>query len=103
MEMMQNIYFNGRLEDQFWRWRTGYLTKKYHFQTLNPQEKLNYRKGYNDDRKAFPSGAYGNPFEAALFLIKNRDTYALYRRYRSDTTEKQQTAFAAQAAMRSTD
>ena len=76
MEMMQRHYFNGETWANFGDQGNGYLIKKYHFQTLNPEEKT-LIANTTMTVKAFPL-SHVNPFQSTAFLIQNGDAYVLY-------------------------
>jgi 3',5'-cyclic-nucleotide phosphodiesterase len=76
MEMMESHYFNGETWANFGDEGKGYQLKKYHFQTLKPQEETAITKT-TMTVKAF-SLSHVNPFESTAFLIKNGDAYVLY-------------------------
>lgn len=76
IEMMENHYFNGQTWANFGDEGTGYLIKKYHFQTLKILEETPI-SNTTMTVKAFPL-SHVNPFESTAFLIKDQDAYALY-------------------------
>ena len=76
MEMMQRHYFNGETWANFGDQGNGYLIKKYHFHTLNPEEKT-LIANTTMTVKAFPL-SHVNPFQSTAFLIQNGDAYVLY-------------------------
>lgn len=76
METMKNHYFNGESWANFGDDGPGYQIKRYHFQTLIPEEE-NKITNTTMTAKAFPL-SHGNPFESTAFLIHNGDDALLY-------------------------
>ncbi|MBE8725059.1 MBL fold metallo-hydrolase [Flavobacterium hungaricum] len=76
MEMMENHYFNDQTWANFGDAGLGFPLKKYHFQTLNSNEETALANT-SMTVKAFPL-SHVNPFESTAFLVKNKDSYALY-------------------------
>jgi len=76
MEMMENHYFNGDTWANFGDEGPGYQIKKYHFQTLIPNEETKITNT-TMTLKAFPL-SHVNPFESTAFLIQNEGNAVLY-------------------------
>jgi len=76
MEMMEKHYFNGETWANFGDEGSGFLLKKYHFQTLIIGEKTKINTT-TMTVTAFPL-SHVNPFESTAFLIQNGDDAVLY-------------------------
>lgn len=76
MEMMETHYFNDQTWANFGDQGPGFPLKKYHFQTLTPNEETPVTNT-TMTVKAFPL-SHVNPFESTAFLIRNGENYALY-------------------------
>ncbi|MES2649590.1 MAG: 3',5'-cyclic-nucleotide phosphodiesterase [Bacteroidota bacterium] len=76
MQMLQNFYFNGEGWTNFGDEGKGFLVKKYHFNTLQPNVTTPIVNTAMEV-KTFPL-SHINPFESAAFLVSKDDAFVLY-------------------------